>query len=78
VDVSVCGDMALNPEMLKFLIGIGIRKISIDPQQIPRIQKYVQELHTEEARRHARKLLRFGTLREVNAFLAETRPVDVG
>jgi phosphotransferase system enzyme I (PtsP) len=78
VDVSVCGDMALNPEMLKFLIGIGIRKISIDPQQIPRIQKYVQELHTEEARRHARKLLRFGTLREVNAFLAETSPVAVG
>jgi phosphotransferase system enzyme I (PtsP) len=69
VDVSVCGDMALNEDMLKFLVGIGIRKISIDPQQIPRVQAFLTELHTEEARRHARKLLRFGTLREVNAFL---------
>jgi len=71
VDVCVCGDMALNPEMLKFLIGIGIRKISIDPQNIPRIQTIITGMHTEEARRHARKLLRFGTLREVNAFLNE-------
>lgn len=69
VDVSVCGDMALNEDMLKFLIGIGVRKISIDPQQIPRVQAFISGLHTEEARRHARKLLRFGTLREVNQFL---------
>ncbi|MGA0333219.1 MAG: phosphoenolpyruvate--protein phosphotransferase [Kiritimatiellia bacterium] len=69
VDVSVCGDMALNEDMLKFLIGIGVRKISIDPQQIPRVQAFLSGLHTEEARRHARKLLRFGTLREVNQFL---------
>lgn len=72
VDVSVCGDMALNEEMLKFLVGIGIRKISIDPNQIPRIQAFLANLHTEEARRHARKLLRFGTLRQVDAFLKET------
>jgi phosphotransferase system enzyme I (PtsP) len=71
VDVSVCGDMALNEDMLKFLVGIGIRKISIDPNQIPRVQNFISELHTEEARRHARKLLRYGTLREVNAFLEE-------
>jgi phosphotransferase system enzyme I (PtsP) len=69
VDVSVCGDMALNEDMLKFLIGIGVRKISIDPQQIPRVQAFLSGLHTEEARRHARKLLRFGTLKEVNHFL---------
>lgn len=69
VDVSVCGDMALNEEMLKFLIGIGVRKISIDPQQIPRIQAFLSGLHTEEARRHARKLLRFGTLKEIDRFL---------
>lgn len=69
VDCSVCGDMALNEDMLKFLVGIGIRKISINPQEIPRVQAFLSKLHTEEARRHARKLLRFGTLREVNAFL---------
>ncbi|MEX2607093.1 MAG: phosphoenolpyruvate--protein phosphotransferase [Kiritimatiellia bacterium] len=69
VDVSVCGDMALNEEMLKFLIGIGVRKISIDPQQIPRVQAFLSGLHTEEARHHARKLLRFGTLKEINHFL---------
>jgi len=69
VDVSVCGDMALNEDMLKFLVGIGVRKISIDPQQIPRVQAFLTGLHTEQARQHARKLLRFGTLREVNHFL---------
>lgn len=69
VDVSVCGDMALNEDMLKFLIGIGVRKVSMDPQQIPRVQAFITGLHTEEARQYARKLLRFGTLREVNRFL---------
>jgi len=69
VDVSVCGDMALNEDMLKFLVGIGIRKISIDPQQIPRVQAFLCGLHTKEARTHARKLLGCGTLREVNQLL---------
>lgn len=73
VDVSVCGDMALNTEMLKFLIGIGLRKISVDPQHIPRIQNFICGLHTEEARQHARKLLRYGTLREVNRFLSGSK-----
>ena len=69
VDVSVCGDMALNTELLKFLIGIGLRKISIDPQRIPEIQRFVVGLHTEEARQQSRRLLCFSTLREVNAYL---------
>ena len=75
VDVSVCGDMALDEDMLKFLIGIGVRKVSIDPQQIPRVQAFVTGLHTEEARQHARKLLRFGTLKEVNRFLESLETV---
>lgn len=78
VDISVCGDMALNTDMLKFLIGIGIRKVSMDPQHIPRIQTYVSNLHTEQARRHARKMLRLGTLAEVNSFLEHLEEEEEG
>lgn len=29
--ISICGEMAHDPEMIPFLLGIGIRRLSIDP-----------------------------------------------
>ena len=34
-DVSICGDLSANKRMLPFLLGVGLRKFSIDYRQCP-------------------------------------------
>jgi phosphotransferase system enzyme I (PtsP) len=56
-DVSVCGDMAHQEHYLRFLIGIGVRILSIDPRYLHRIQQAISEIDLTEARAFADKML---------------------
>ncbi len=49
-EISVCGDMAHQEQYLPFLLGIGVRTLSIDPHYLPRIQKAISEINLVEAR----------------------------
>jgi len=69
IPLSLCGDMATEKNLLPFLIGIGIHKLSMDPHAIPGVQKIIQAIHSREARAYARKLLRMGTIREIQEVL---------
>jgi phosphotransferase system, enzyme I, PtsP len=69
VDVSVCGDIAADPNLIPFLLGIGIRKLSVDPRSIPEVQKIVQQTSLSEAKKTAETLLSLGRLKDVEAFL---------
>lgn len=72
--VSFCGNMASNPQMIPFLIGIGLRNLSLDPQRIPVIHDLLAQLTADGAARHARDLLALGRLSEVERYLAENAP----
>jgi phosphotransferase system enzyme I (PtsP) len=69
--VSVCGEMAHDSRYLPFLIGIGIRTVSIDPNYLPQVQSMLQRLNTTDAEAYASKLLALPTLAEVSAALRE-------
>jgi phosphotransferase system enzyme I (PtsP) len=56
-DISVCGDMAHDPLYIPFLVGIGIRKFSLDARYIPKIQARLSILDTTKAVAHAREIL---------------------
>jgi phosphotransferase system enzyme I (PtsP) len=56
-EVSVCGDMAHQEQYLTFLLGIGIRILSIDPRYMHRIQQAISEIDLTEARAVADKML---------------------
>ncbi|WP_027359791.1 phosphoenolpyruvate--protein phosphotransferase [Desulforegula conservatrix] len=43
--VSVCGEMAHEPEYIPFLLGIGVKSLSIDPQFMPSVQKQVMSIN---------------------------------
>ena len=69
VDLSLCGDMALDARMLPFLIGVGIRKLSVDPRSIYKLQRRVREIDSAEARVIATEMLAIGRLSEMEAYL---------
>ncbi len=68
-DVSICGDLSADPHMLKFLLGIGLRKFSIDIINAPAIQRSVQETTLAQTQKIAETMLGFGRISEVEAFL---------
>jgi phosphotransferase system enzyme I (PtsP) len=56
-DVSVCGDMAHDPRFVPFLLGLGVRKFSLDARYLPRIQETILATDLGEARELTARLL---------------------
>jgi phosphotransferase system enzyme I (PtsP) len=61
-DVSVCGDMAHDPRFVPFLLGIGVRKFSLDARYLPRIQECIGTTDLGEARELTARLLSESTV----------------
>jgi phosphotransferase system enzyme I (PtsP) len=61
--------MAADPKMIPFLVGIGIRTISVDARQIPRVQQLIGQLDAGQAQSTAERLLRMGKISDVAAAL---------
>jgi phosphotransferase system enzyme I (PtsP) len=72
--VSLCGNVGADPRMLPFLLGIGIRSLSLDPMSIPAVQKRIAEIDFGQARLQARKMLSFGRTDEVTEYLKTFDP----
>ena len=71
--VSLCGDLATDMTMMPFLVGIGLRQFSMDPTAIPAVQRRIEGIDSELARRQAERMLGMGRLDEVQSYLRETR-----
>ena len=71
IEVSVCGEMASDIRLLPFLLGIGIRTLSVDPESIPRVQTRIAQLDTRKARTLATELLGMSRVSEIDARLRQ-------
>lgn len=67
--VSLCGNLAADSRMLPFLLGIGLRIFSMDSMEIPAVQRRIEQIDLDRARRQADKMLAFGQMGEVDQFL---------
>lgn len=56
-DVAVCGDMAHETQYVPFLLGIGIRTLSVDATYMPRIQEAIAHIDVGEAKAMAEAVL---------------------
>ncbi len=62
-EISICGEMAHEPEYIPFFLGIGIRNLSADPQFLPLVQQTIQRLNLTDATEYTRMLLSESTLK---------------
>ena len=67
--VSLCGDLGTDPRMLGFLLGIGLRSLSLDPMAIPAVQSRIEQIDLARARDQAQRMLSFGRTDEVAEYL---------
>jgi phosphotransferase system enzyme I (PtsP) len=68
-DLSVCGEMAREAPYIPFFLGIGIRKLSVDPQHLPGVRKTIARWSLADAQRYAARLLKASTLLETRRIL---------
>ncbi|MBT8042309.1 MAG: phosphoenolpyruvate--protein phosphotransferase, partial [Pontiella sp.] len=70
-DVSICGDLSADPRMLPFLLGIGLKKFSIDMVNAPTVQRLVGSITIQEAEEIAEHMLKLGRISQIEAFLLD-------
>lgn len=71
VPISICGEMASNPQLTKILVGLGIRSLSCSPRFIPLLKYTVSQIDSHEARILAQEVLGMSTTHEIEERLRE-------
>jgi len=56
--LSICGDIASEPDYIVFFIGIGVRQFSMEPARLLRAQKIISEIDVNDAEKTAGTLLK--------------------
>jgi phosphotransferase system enzyme I (PtsI) len=71
IGLSVCGEMASEPEYVMLLLGMGVRKLSIAPSMIPEIKQVIRSISIESCNAIARKVLTMDSRRQVTNYLRD-------
>ncbi len=74
IDVSVCGEMAHDPQYIPFLVGTGIRILSVDPKFLPHVRKTVSTIALDRAEAFAQRLLSCSGVKETRSALKAWSP----
>ncbi len=71
IPVSLCGEMASDPLLLKLLIGCGLRDFSMTPGAIPMARRVVRDTSARQMVRLAARVLTLGTVEEIEQCLSD-------
>jgi phosphotransferase system enzyme I (PtsI) len=69
IGLSVCGEMASEPEHVMLLLGMGVRKLSLSVPMIPEIKQIIRSVTIEDCNKIARKVLSMNSERQISAYL---------
>jgi len=71
IELSVCGEMASEPEYIMLLLGMGVRAISLAPPMIPEIKQIIRSVTIEDCNNVVRKILGMNSERQISSFLRD-------
>ena len=72
--VSICGEIASEPRMIPFLLGIGLRIFSIDPRCLPQLQRIISTVKTADTEAIAEKALSMTSEAEIAELFNSANP----
>ncbi|QDU70987.1 phosphoenolpyruvate--protein phosphotransferase [Mucisphaera calidilacus] len=71
IGISLCGEMAGEPEFALLLLGLGLRSLSVTPPAIPGVKKLIRSVSMSQCERIARRVRSFDSDREVSNYLRD-------
>ncbi len=69
--LCICGEMASDPLMIPFLIGLGIHQLSISPRLAPMVKHVLRSYSVDETEHIAQTVLALSSPVEADAYLKE-------
>ena len=69
IDISICGEMASEPEYIMLLLGMGMRTLSLSAPMIPEVKQVIRSVTIEECNDVARKVMSMNSGRLISSFL---------
>lgn len=69
IDLSVCGEMASEPEYVMLLLGLGVRTLSLSAPLIPEIKQIIRCVTLEDCHVLTRKVLGMNSERQISNYL---------
>jgi phosphotransferase system enzyme I (PtsI) len=76
IELSVCGEMASEPEYIMLLLGMGFRTLSLATPMIPEIKQIIRSVTIEQSNQLARKVMTMNSERQIaNLLRNETRKI---
>ena len=70
--LSICGEIASDPQLLPLLIGLGFEHLSVDIHSLPLLEEAAFGLNVDECKRLAARCLNAGTARDVRMLLNDS------
>jgi phosphotransferase system enzyme I (PtsI) len=77
IPISICGELASDPQAVPILIGLGIEEFSVVPAAVPLVKEIVRALDSREVSQDAREALVMASAREVRE-VASRRLLESG
>lgn len=68
--VSICGEMAGDPDLTGLFLGFGLREFSMHPAQVLLVKQQILRSRVDECDRQASKIIRQGDPQKLSAMLA--------
>jgi len=69
--LSICGEIASDPQLLPLLIGLGFKDLSVDVRSLAQVEEIAARLDVGQCQQLAQDCLRANTARDVRALLNE-------
>lgn len=70
-EITVCGEMAADPLSAMVLLGLGLRKFSMNPIFIPRIKKAFRSVDARTVKKIVSKAMELRTAQEIEEYIIE-------
>ena len=71
IGLSICGEVASDPEFIMLLLGMGVRTLSLAAPMIPEIKKIIRSVSIEECGDLARKVATLDSSRQIKNVLRD-------
>ncbi|MBN2589057.1 MAG: phosphoenolpyruvate--protein phosphotransferase [Sedimentisphaerales bacterium] len=69
IDLSICGEVASEPEYIMLLLGMGVRTFSLASPMIPEIKQIIRSVTITDCNKVARKVLSMNSERHITSYI---------